>query len=135
MLFVFGFRAQKIRSKKLSVLLHKSSQHPSVSHCTVDVHFHKIIDKADGTYDIVPNSEFVISRTAYANESSCYMINNKKVQFKEVAKLLKLNGIDLNHNRFLILQVIYLIKYLVELIKMLLILLIYKFRVKLKRLR
>lgn len=45
MLFVFGYRAQKIRSKKLSVLIHSSDQHKDVQSCTVEVHFQKIIDK------------------------------------------------------------------------------------------
>ena len=32
-------------------------------------------------------------------------INGKRAQFKDVAKLLRAKGIDLDHNRFLILQV------------------------------
>jgi structural maintenance of chromosome 4 len=44
MLFVFGFRANKIRSKKISVLLHNSENHKDVDNCTVAVHFQKIID-------------------------------------------------------------------------------------------
>ena len=38
-------RAQKIRSKKLSVLIHNSDTHPNVQSCTVSVHFAEIIDK------------------------------------------------------------------------------------------
>ncbi len=45
MLFVFGYRAQKIRSKKLSVLIHSSDKYKDVQSCTVEVHFQKIIDK------------------------------------------------------------------------------------------
>ena len=45
MLFVFGYRAQKIRSKKLSVLIHNSDEHKDIQSCTVAVHFQKIIDK------------------------------------------------------------------------------------------
>lgn len=45
MLFVFGYRAQKIRSKKLSVLIHNSDEHKDILSCTVEVHFQKIIDK------------------------------------------------------------------------------------------
>ena len=44
MLFVFGYRANKIRSKKISVLLHNSEQHKNITSCTVAVHFQKIID-------------------------------------------------------------------------------------------
>lgn len=45
MLFVFGYRAQKIRSKKLSVLIHRSDEHQDIQSCTVEVHFQKIVDK------------------------------------------------------------------------------------------
>ena len=44
MLFVFGFRANKIRSKKISVLIHDSENHKNLDFCTVGVHFQKIID-------------------------------------------------------------------------------------------
>lgn len=44
MLFVFGFRANKIRSKKLSVLIHNSERHQGITSCTVKVHFQRIID-------------------------------------------------------------------------------------------
>ena len=44
MLFVFGYRANKLRSKKISVLIHNSEDHQNVQSCTVSVHFQKIID-------------------------------------------------------------------------------------------
>lgn len=44
MLFVFGFRANKIRSKKISVLIHNSENHKDINSCSVCVHFQKIID-------------------------------------------------------------------------------------------
>ncbi|XP_018323917.1 structural maintenance of chromosomes protein 4 [Agrilus planipennis] len=106
MLFVFGYRASKIRSKKLSVLLHKSEHYRNVESCTVSVHFAVIKDNIDDedAYEIIPNSEFVISRTAKIDNSSYYQINDRRVQFKEVATLLREHGVDLDHNRFLILQ-------------------------------
>ncbi|XP_061935021.1 structural maintenance of chromosomes protein 4 [Apis cerana] len=104
MLFVFGYRASKIRSKKISVLIHNSSEHQNINSCTVSVHFQQIIDKLEMEYDIVPNSEIVISRTAFKDNSSYYELNKKKVQFKEIAKILRFYGVDLDHNRFLILQ-------------------------------
>lgn len=104
MLFVFGYRASKIRSKKISVLIHNSNEHPDMRSCTVAVHFQKIIDKITGGYDVIPNSEFTISRTAFKDSSSYYELSGKKVQFKEIAKLLRSEGVDLDHNRFLILQ-------------------------------
>lgn len=49
-------------------------------------------------------SEFVVSRTAHKNNKSDYYINDKKSNFTEVTDLLKGKGIDLDNNRFLILQ-------------------------------
>ncbi|VDN87012.1 unnamed protein product [Brugia pahangi] len=44
LLFVFGYRASKIRSKKISVLIHSSAGRENISSCTVGVNFQKIID-------------------------------------------------------------------------------------------
>lgn len=59
----------------------------------------------DGTYDPVPGTSFVVSRSAYRSGSSDYRYNGKVKDFKEIAALLAGVGIDLIHNRFLILQV------------------------------
>ncbi|XP_009812381.2 structural maintenance of chromosomes protein 4 [Gavia stellata] len=104
MLFVFGYRAQKIRSKKLSVLIHNSDEHTDIQSCSVEVHFQKIIDKEGDDYEVIPDSSFCVSRTAYRDNSSVYHINGKKKTFKDVGILLRSHGIDLDHNRFLILQ-------------------------------
>lgn len=104
MLFVFGYRAQQIRSKKLSVLIHNSSKFPDVNSCTVAVHFQQIVDKPDGSYELIPGTEIVVARTAFKSNASFYSINGREVKFKEVAKLLEAHDIDLLHNRFLILQ-------------------------------
>ncbi|KAM6199030.1 structural maintenance of chromosomes protein 4 isoform 2-T3 [Sarcoramphus papa] len=104
MLFVFGYRAQKIRSKKLSVLIHNSDEHTDIQSCSVEVHFQKIIDKEGDDYEVIPESNFCVSRTAYRDNSSVYHINGKKKTFKDVGILLRSHGIDLDHNRFLILQ-------------------------------
>ncbi|NWI50483.1 SMC4 protein, partial [Calyptomena viridis] len=104
LLFVFGYRAQKIRSKKLSVLIHNSDEHTDIQSCSVEVHFQKIIDKEGDDYEVIPNSKFHVSRTAYRDNSSVYYINGKKKTFRDVGILLRSHGIDLDHNRFLILQ-------------------------------
>lgn len=46
----------------------------------------------------------VVSRVAYQNNTSKYFINNKSSSVSEVTSLLKQRGIDLDNNRFLILQ-------------------------------
>lgn len=45
LLFVFGYRAQKIRSKKVSVLIHKSHKYPDLQSCSVAVSFAMIKDE------------------------------------------------------------------------------------------
>lgn len=56
-------------------------------------------------YEVIPNSNFYVSRTAYRDNTSVYHVSGKKTTFKDVGILLRSHGIDLDHNRFLILQV------------------------------
>lgn len=56
-------------------------------------------------FDVVPKTQLVISRTAYKNNTSKYFINDRASTYSEVTDLLKGRGIDLDNNRFLILQV------------------------------
>ncbi|KAL4119341.1 hypothetical protein QTP88_012159 [Uroleucon formosanum] len=106
LLFVFGYRSSKIRSKKVSVLLHKSDKHKDVRQCSVTVHFVHIQDDitAQTGFVPIPGTEIKITRTAFKDNTSFYTLNDKRVKFKDIAIILKKNGIDLVHNRFLILQ-------------------------------
>ncbi|KAK7695127.1 hypothetical protein QCA50_002317 [Cerrena zonata] len=105
LLFVFGYRASKMRQGKLSELIHNSARHPDLPECSVEVHFRDILDE-DGpdAFSTIPGSTLVVARTAYKNNSSRYTINGRSSTYSEVQKLLKGKGIDLDHNRFLILQ-------------------------------
>lgn len=53
---------------------------------------------------IIENSRFTISRYVHKDNTSYYMINNRRVMFKDVSRKLNEFGIDLRYNRFLILQ-------------------------------
>lgn len=44
LLFVFGYRASKMRQGKLSELIHNSARHPDLDECSVEVHFRDIVD-------------------------------------------------------------------------------------------
>ena len=69
------------------------------------VYFQYIIDKPDGSgYTVVEGSELVVTREARRDNSSTYRVNDKTKTFAEVGALLRTRGIDLDHNRFLILQ-------------------------------
>ncbi|KAF5023380.1 hypothetical protein F66182_4537 [Fusarium sp. NRRL 66182] len=104
LLFVFGFRASKMRQGKISALIHNSAQHPNLDHCEVAVYFQEVMDQPSGGHEVIPNSELIISRKAFRNNSSKYYINGKESNFTTVTTLLRDRGVDLDHKRFLILQ-------------------------------
>ena len=104
MLFVFGKRAKQLRLSKVSELIHKSENHRNLDTAKVTVFFHQVVDIDADTYEEVPDSCFSISRTAHKNNTSNYYLNDKKSNFTEITTLLKQHGVDLNNNRFLILQ-------------------------------
>lgn len=105
LLFVFGFRASKMRQGKLSELIHNSAGN-RLDFCQVDIHFNHVIDdpEIDGKADIVSDGPLIVSRKATKNNQSIYYINGKTSNYTEVTTLLKDKGIDLDHKRFLILQ-------------------------------
>ncbi|CAG0896289.1 unnamed protein product [Cyprideis torosa] len=104
MLFVFGYRAQKLRSKKVGVLIHSSNEHQNIQSCTVSVHFEVIQQLPSGELLNFEDRKFVVSRTAFRDNSSYYTINGKRCTFKEIQRKLMETGVDMEHNRFLILQ-------------------------------
>ncbi|KAI1842949.1 hypothetical protein JX266_010802 [Neoarthrinium moseri] len=104
LLFVFGFRASKMRQGKISALIHNSAAYPDLDHCEVAVHFQEVMDLPGGGSEVIPNSQIVISRKAFKNNSSKYYINGKESNFTVVTTLLRERGVDLDHKRFLILQ-------------------------------
>lgn len=106
LLFVFGKRAMQLRLKKISELIHKSAQYPNLTFARVSVFFQVISDdenSPDG-YEVVEGSQFRISRFALADGGSNYYIDDKKSSYTEVGELLRSYQIDLDNNRFLILQ-------------------------------
>lgn len=104
LLFVFGFRASKMRQGKISALIHNSAEHPDLDFCEVEVHFQEVMDHAGAPSTVVPDSQLVVSRRAFKNNSSKYYIDGRASDYKAVTTLLKGRGIDLDHKRFLILQ-------------------------------
>lgn len=99
LLFVIGHRASKMRGAKLSTLLHNSAECPNVKSCSVTVYFEAIA--IEGEKEKI---RFSITRIAFPDNSSHYKINEKQVSLKEVTKLLREYGVDLDHSRYLILQ-------------------------------
>lgn len=103
MLFVFGYKANKMRFNKMSALIHSSHEHPNIESCTVSIYFEKVLDKLINN-EIASENQIIISKTAFKDNKSFYELNGKRVQFKEIAKFLRNEAVDLDYNRFLILQ-------------------------------
>ena len=95
-----------VLARQVSELIHKSEAHMNLPSCKVSVHFVQIQDKDENgeEYEIVEGSEVEVSRAAFSDNTNKYYINGKGSNYKEVTDLLKQAGIDLDHNRFLILQ-------------------------------
>ena len=104
LLFVFGFRASKMRQGKISALIHNSAKFQDLDFCEVEVHFEEVSDLPSNMNDAAPSPKLVVSRKVFKNNSSKYFINGKESNFTTVTALLKDRGIDLDHKRFLILQ-------------------------------
>jgi len=102
-LFVFGKQAKQLRLNKVSELIHNSDHYTNLDSAKVTVHFYDVMPKED-RYVVVDGSEFSLSRVAYKNNTSAYFIDGKKSKREEVVSLLRERGIDLDNNRFLILQ-------------------------------
>jgi len=106
LLFVFGKKASKMRLKRVSELIHSSTGHTSLPSAKVEVTFQDIVDTGDGAYDyeVVEGSELTVGREAFRNNQSKYYLDGKTSNYHDVTELLKKRGVDLVHNRFLILQ-------------------------------
>lgn len=105
LLFVFGWRASKMRQGKLSELIHHREGCEPPTQCTVEVWFREIIDYPDSeAFEVVPGSRLILARTALRNNTSQYTLNGTKSSFTAITALLRERGIDLDHKRFLILQ-------------------------------
>ncbi|KAH0483009.1 MAG: hypothetical protein KVP17_002329, partial [Porospora cf. gigantea B] len=102
MLFVFGKRALQMRQKKISDLIHRSKG-TRCSFARVSIYFCDVTED-DGAFEKVEGSDFVVSRECTMEGSSRYCLDGRTAQMKEITELLKSKGVDLDHNRFLILQ-------------------------------
>ncbi|KAH7821808.1 Structural maintenance of chromosomes 4, SMC4 [Monocercomonoides exilis] len=107
LLFVFGFRAKNIRMKRVEELIHHSNEHMDVMQASVAINFALAYDSDDDSAEIEKGSEFVVSRTVIRREkstASIYRINHRECTLSELEEKLNFYGLDINHNRFLILQ-------------------------------
>ena len=101
-MFVFGYRASKLRLPKVADLVHVSEKFPAIQSCSVSLCFHSVSTQDPSV--VLRGSELIVTRFAYKTGKSEYFINDQASSIKAVTHLLKSYGIDLDHNRFLILQ-------------------------------
>ncbi|GAA5853566.1 hypothetical protein JCM8547_002508 [Rhodosporidiobolus lusitaniae] len=104
-----GGKRAKGKTKKGNEKDASYSAPPSSGGCdfaTVEVWFREVIDLPGNRDDftVVPNSQLVVARTVRKDNSTKYTVNGKTTTAGEVKQLLLGRGIDLTHNRFLILQ-------------------------------
>jgi structural maintenance of chromosome 4 len=104
LMFVFGSRVTKIRSTNVKALIHKSAGHNNLPFCNVTIYFSLCQDEENGQYSIVHGSKFTIRRTVTRNGTSKYFYNTDVVTRNDLRNRLQEHGIDMDHNRFLILQ-------------------------------
>lgn len=102
-MFVFGFKAKKIRSDKLPALIHKSADIQNPKSASVQIYFVKIREE-DGKRTILRDTGFIIERTVNEKGTSKFYYDKKLVTRELLIKKLLDQGIDMEHNRFLILQ-------------------------------
>ena len=91
----------------MSELIHNSAENPNCQEAYVSVHFEDIIDNDNGDngFKTVPGTALVVKRLVKKDNTSRYYINDSASNWTQVTNTLKQRGIDLVHNRFLILQV------------------------------
>lgn len=99
LIFIFGHRASKMRLKKLTELIHNSSEHPPSNFASVQVNFYEVNPAGERL------NKFSIKRTIFKESGSTkYYLNNVEAKQQEVIDLLMKKGVDLVNNRFMILQ-------------------------------
>lgn len=89
-LFVLGFRAKKMRHAVQTDVIYKDEERRSM--CSVEL----VFDKG--------NTTFTVRRELYISKKSRYFLNNKEVRNTNIQDFLSNEGLDLENNRFLILQ-------------------------------
>jgi len=113
LLFVFVKSGKQLRIAKQDALINhskiKDASGRMVWECEfarVTVFFYDIQDNDDGGYDVIEGSQFQITRTVHRKRSpkTQFRIGTKRAKQSEVRELLLSKGIDLKHNRFMILQ-------------------------------
>lgn len=95
LLFVFGFRAKKMRQDNLKNLIYHSDTYRDIGFCRVEVFFEMTGDS---------DWKLVVGREVRRDGNNFYTLDGVRSTYTQVTTLLEEKGIDLKHKRFLILQ-------------------------------
>ncbi|CAL6100870.1 SMC4-like_protein [Hexamita inflata] len=90
LLFVFGFRAKQLRQTKATDLIHFSHEQPDFARVQIDF--------------VNLDQQFSVARVVRRSGQNYYEVNQQRASLEAVTQILLDNGLDINHNRFLILQ-------------------------------
>ena len=104
LVFVFGKRASWMRLKNLRELIHNSANYQNCFKASVTVYFEDILELDNKEIKIIEGSQISITRSITKKDESSYLLNGEKSTLKGIIKKLKEKGIDLDNNRFIILQ-------------------------------
>lgn len=94
LIFAFGKRANTMRSKRIEDLIHKSDTRKDLDFASVSVHFTPV-GGGKGT---------ILERVVLQSGASHYKLDGKKENMDAVVRRLKSLGVDIERNRFMILQ-------------------------------
>lgn len=106
LLFVFGKRSVQPENNKSAELIHRSTRYPNMEYCRVSVQFQLIIDDetSEEVYEVLTDSQFVVTRVAYRDNQTEYMLDNRSSRLTNLAMVFMQNGIELDSNRYLFLH-------------------------------
>ncbi|GAA5891007.1 hypothetical protein JCM6882_008881, partial [Rhodosporidiobolus microsporus] len=101
-----GAKGKGAKGKKRAAPADRAYAAGGCDFATVEVWFREVIDLPGGRdeFSVVPGSQLIVARTVRRDNSTRYTVNGKTTSPGEVKQLLLGRGIDLTHNRFLILQ-------------------------------
>lgn len=117
LLFVFGWKSRDLRGDSLLAMIHQRTDGTRCDHCKVTLHLKRVrvmhLDEAAAIgvaerYDDIAGSDFSISRSAHVSPrgtvQSTYHVDGSRATERDVKERLKRENIDIDHQRFLILQ-------------------------------
>lgn len=102
LLFVFGFRASKMRQGKISALIHNSAAFPNLDFCEVEVHFEEVMDLVRySSVHSTHHADFLLAKWDPRNNPRLNLDHFSKGFQKQCQQVLhQHSGVKLHHRHF-----------------------------------